>query len=121
MDKVDIILLMSVNPGFGGQKFIPATLEKAKEARKLIDESGYDISLQIDGGVSAANIKEIPRRASTCSSPAPPSSSPTTRRSSTTCAASSRRCRCRQEVSGAIRTSSTTDLKLILDVESRNG
>jgi len=59
MDKVDIILLMSVNPGFGGQKFIPATLEKAKEARKLIDESGYDISLQIDGGVSAANIKEI--------------------------------------------------------------
>ena len=50
---------MSVNPGFGGQKFIPATLEKAKEARKLIDESGYDISLQIDGGVSAANIKEI--------------------------------------------------------------
>merc|ERR1719310_2503220 len=41
MDKVDIILLMSVNPGFGGQKFIPATLEKAKEARKLIDESGY--------------------------------------------------------------------------------
>ena len=59
MDKVDIILLMSVNPGFGGQKFIPATLDKAKEARKLIDESGYDISLQIDGGVSAANIKEI--------------------------------------------------------------
>ena len=59
MDKVDIILLMSVNPGFGGQKFIPGTLDKAKEARKLIDESGYDISLQIDGGVSAANIKEI--------------------------------------------------------------
>ena len=56
---MDIILLMSVNPGFGGQAFIPATLDKAKEARKLIDESGYDISLQIDGGVSAANIKEI--------------------------------------------------------------
>ena len=56
---MDIILLMSVNPGFGGQKFIPGTLDKAKEARKLIDESGYDISLQIDGGVSAANIKEI--------------------------------------------------------------
>merc|ERR1712023_505163 len=59
MDKVDIILLMSVNPGFGGQKFIPATLKKAAEARKLIDESGYDISLEIDGGVSGANIKEV--------------------------------------------------------------
>merc|ERR1719331_3744049 len=59
MDKVDIILLMSVNPGFGGQKFIPGTLDKAKEARRLIDESGYDITLEIDGGVSAANIKEI--------------------------------------------------------------
>merc|ERR1719487_2107076 len=59
MDKVDIILLMSVNPGFGGQAFIPATLDKAKEARKMIDESGYDISLQIDGGVSAKNIAEI--------------------------------------------------------------
>merc|ERR1712070_790727 len=59
MDKIDIILLMSVNPGFGGQAFIPGTLEKAKEARKMIDESGYDIRLQIDGGVSAANIKEV--------------------------------------------------------------
>jgi ribulose-phosphate 3-epimerase len=59
MDKVDIILLMSVNPGFGGQKFIPATLDKAKEARKLIEESGYDISLEIDGGVGIGNIKEI--------------------------------------------------------------
>merc|ERR1712113_1098311 len=59
MDKVDIVLLMSVNPGFGGQKFIPATLEKAKEARKMIDESGFDISLQIDGGVGPANIAEV--------------------------------------------------------------
>merc|ERR1719261_1930850 len=59
MDKVDIILLMSVNPGFGGQAFIPGTLEKAKEARKMIEESGYDICLEIDGGVSAKNIKEI--------------------------------------------------------------
>jgi len=59
MDKVDIILLMSVNPGFGGQKFIPGTLDKAREARKMIDESGYDISLEIDGGVGVANIKEI--------------------------------------------------------------
>merc|ERR1719502_2197801 len=59
MDKIDIILLMSVNPGFGGQSFIPATLDKAREARKMIDESGYDITLEIDGGVGVANIKEI--------------------------------------------------------------
>merc|ERR1711918_323114 len=59
MDKVDIVLLMSVNPGFGGQSFIPATLDKLREARKLIDESGYDISLQIDGGVGVKNIAEI--------------------------------------------------------------
>merc|ERR1712051_645696 len=58
-DKLDIILLMSVNPGFGGQAFIPATLDKAREARKMIDESGYDIRLEIDGGVSGANIKEV--------------------------------------------------------------
>jgi len=59
MDKVDIILLMSVNPGFGGQSFIPGTLDKARKARKMIDESGFDIRLQIDGGVSSANIKEV--------------------------------------------------------------
>jgi len=59
MDKVDIILLMSVNPGFGGQSFIPGTLDKLKEARALITESGYPISLQVDGGVTPANIKEI--------------------------------------------------------------
>jgi len=59
LDKVDIILLMSVNPGFGGQAFIPGTLDKAKEARKMIEESGYDISLEIDGGVGVGNIKEI--------------------------------------------------------------
>ncbi len=59
MDKVDIVLLMSVNPGFGGQSFIPATLEKLRQARKMIDESGYDISLEIDGGVKVDNIKEI--------------------------------------------------------------
>mmetsp|Transcript_5639 Transcript_5639/g.8310 ORF Transcript_5639/g.8310 Transcript_5639/m.8310 type:complete len:319 (+) Transcript_5639:72-1028(+) len=62
IDKVDIVLLMSVNPGFGGQKFIQGTLKKAKQARKLIDEemarSGRKIRLEIDGGVSAANIKE---------------------------------------------------------------
>ncbi|WP_444959251.1 ribulose-phosphate 3-epimerase [Microbulbifer sp. ZKSA002] len=59
MDKLDMILLMSVNPGFGGQKFIPNTLTKLKEARKLIDESGFDIRLEIDGGVNRDNIAEI--------------------------------------------------------------
>ncbi len=59
MDKVDMILLMSVNPGFGGQSFIPATMDKLRQARKMIDESGYDIRLEIDGGVKANNIREI--------------------------------------------------------------
>jgi ribulose-phosphate 3-epimerase len=59
MDKVDMVLLMSVNPGFGGQKFIPATLNKLREARRLIEESGYKIRLEIDGGVKTDNIREI--------------------------------------------------------------
>ena len=59
LDKVDVILLMSVNPGFGGQKFIPATLEKLQAARQLIDSSGLPIRLEIDGGVTVANIAEI--------------------------------------------------------------
>ena len=59
MDKIDMILLMSVNPGFGGQSFIPATLQKLRQARRLIDESGYDIRLEIDGGVKIDNIKAI--------------------------------------------------------------
>ncbi|WP_308363895.1 MULTISPECIES: ribulose-phosphate 3-epimerase [unclassified Microbulbifer] len=59
MDKLDMILLMSVNPGFGGQKFIPATLDKLREARTLIDDSGLDIRLEIDGGVTCGNIAEI--------------------------------------------------------------
>ncbi|MCX4186254.1 ribulose-phosphate 3-epimerase [Methylophaga sp. OBS4] len=59
LDKVDRILLMSVNPGFGGQKFIPHTLDKLREARKMIDESGYDIDLEIDGGVNLDNIRDI--------------------------------------------------------------
>lgn len=59
MDKVDVILLMSVNPGFGGQSFIPATLNKLKEARTRIDESGFDIRLEVDGGVKTNNIAEI--------------------------------------------------------------
>lgn len=59
MDKVDVVLLMSVNPGFGGQKFIPATLDKLREARQRIDASGFDIRLEIDGGVKTDNIAEI--------------------------------------------------------------
>ncbi|WP_018948120.1 ribulose-phosphate 3-epimerase [Thioalkalivibrio sp. ALMg11] len=59
MDKVDMILLMSVNPGFGGQKFIPNTLDKLRAARKMIDDSGRDIRLEIDGGVKVDNIREI--------------------------------------------------------------
>lgn len=59
MDKVDVILLMSVNPGFGGQSFIPATLDKLRQARKMIEESGFDIRLEIDGGVKVDNIAEI--------------------------------------------------------------
>ena len=59
MDKVDMILLMSVNPGFGGQKFIPGTLDKLREARALIEASGRDIRLEIDGGVNVKNIREI--------------------------------------------------------------
>jgi len=59
LDKVDMILLMSVNPGFGGQSFIPATLDKLRQARRIIDESGRDIRLEIDGGVKADNIAEI--------------------------------------------------------------
>lgn len=59
MDKMDMLLLMSVNPGFGGQKFIPSTLEKLKQARELIDSSGYDIRLEVDGGVGVNNIAEI--------------------------------------------------------------
>ncbi len=59
MDKVDMILLMSVNPGFGGQSFIPHTLDKLRAVRKLIDDSGRDIRLEIDGGVKVDNIREI--------------------------------------------------------------
>lgn len=59
LDKVDVILLMSVNPGFGGQKFIPATLDKLATARKMIDQSGLPIRLEIDGGVTVDNIADI--------------------------------------------------------------
>jgi ribulose-phosphate 3-epimerase len=59
IDKLDVILLMSVNPGFGGQSFIDHTLRKAEQVRKLIDQSGRDIRLEIDGGVKADNIRRI--------------------------------------------------------------
>ena len=59
IDKVDMVLLMSVNPGFGGQKFIPSTLDKLRAARQIIDASGREIRLEIDGGVKVENIGEI--------------------------------------------------------------
>jgi ribulose-phosphate 3-epimerase len=61
LDKMDILLLMSVNPGFGGQRFIPETLYKLELASEIIAESGLDIRLQVDGGVTAENIAEIAR------------------------------------------------------------
>lgn len=59
LDRMDMLLLMSVNPGFGGQKFIPSTLEKLNQARKIIDDSGLDIRLEVDGGVGVGNIREV--------------------------------------------------------------
>ncbi len=59
LDKVDMVLLMSVNPGFGGQSFIPAALDKLREARRIIDDSGRNIRLEIDGGVKVDNIRAI--------------------------------------------------------------
>jgi ribulose-phosphate 3-epimerase len=59
LDKVDMILLMSVNPGFGGQSFIGSAMDKLRQVRQLIDDSGLDIRLEIDGGVKADNIAEI--------------------------------------------------------------
>lgn len=59
LDKLDMLLLMSVNPGFGGQKFIPHTLDKLAIARSLIDGSGYNIRLEVDGGVGIENIRAI--------------------------------------------------------------
>ncbi|MDE0840779.1 MAG: ribulose-phosphate 3-epimerase [Porticoccaceae bacterium] len=61
IDRLDILLLMSVNPGFGGQAFIPQTLEKLRAAKKLIDSSSRDIRLEVDGGVGVGNIGEVAR------------------------------------------------------------
>ena len=59
IDKVDMVLLMSVNPGFGGQQFIPTTLEKIREVRELIDRSGRDIRLEVDGGITTGNVADV--------------------------------------------------------------
>ena len=61
LDKIDMVLLMSVNPGFGGQKFIPYVLDKAKKVRKMIDDRGLKVNIEIDGGVGPANIAEVAR------------------------------------------------------------
>ena len=61
IDKVDLVLIMSVNPGFGGQKFIPAALDKLRRARRIIDDSGREIRLEIDGGVKPDNAEDIIR------------------------------------------------------------
>jgi ribulose-phosphate 3-epimerase len=59
LDKIDMVLLMSVNPGFGGQKFIPKTLDKIAQVRRIIDDSGLAIRLEVDGGVTTQNIRQI--------------------------------------------------------------
>lgn len=69
MDRLDTILLMSVNPGFGGQSFIPATLDKLRQVRERIDASGLDIRLEVDGGVKVDNIGAIAAAGRTCLSP----------------------------------------------------
>ena len=59
IDKIDVILLMSVNPGFGGQKFLPSTLKKLVKVRRVIDDAGLPIRLEVDGGISVENIREV--------------------------------------------------------------
>ena len=59
LDEIDMILIMSVNPGFGGQKYIPAMTNKIKEARKMVEASGKDIDIQVDGGITLDNVKEV--------------------------------------------------------------
>ena len=59
LDQVDMFLIMSVNPGFGGQKFIPYTVEKIKKLRKMLDEAGLKTDIQVDGGVTAANVRTL--------------------------------------------------------------
>ncbi len=59
LDQVDMFLIMSVNPGFGGQKFIPYTVEKIKKLRKMLDDAGLQTDIQVDGGVTAANVRTL--------------------------------------------------------------
>ena len=59
MDKLDVILLMSVNPGFGGQSFIPSSLDKIREVKKLIDDRELNVDIEVDGGVKLENLKEV--------------------------------------------------------------
>ena len=59
IEKVDLILIMSVNPGFGGQSFIPSTLKKIEQARRIIETSGRDIRLEVDGGIKTENIRDV--------------------------------------------------------------
>lgn len=59
LEDLDMVLIMSVNPGFGGQKFIPSSLRKIKELRKMIDEKKLTIDIEVDGGVSASNVEEV--------------------------------------------------------------
>ena len=59
MDRLDLILIMSVNPGFGGQSFIPEALKKVRAVRQMIDASGRDIMLEVDGGIKIENIAEV--------------------------------------------------------------
>ena len=59
IDRVDLVLIMSVNPGFGGQSFIPSALDKLRMARQIIDDSGYEIRLEVDGGVKTTNAREV--------------------------------------------------------------
>ena len=61
LDDIDLVLIMSVNPGFGGQSFIPATLKKIERLRKIIDQNGYSMEIEVDGGVKIENIGEVSR------------------------------------------------------------
>ena len=61
IDKVDMVLVMSVNPGFGGQEFLPSSLDKIRQARQIIDDSGRAVRLQVDGGINIANVAEVKR------------------------------------------------------------